>query len=100
MDYSRSAFDAVRDDPAKLAELCRKLHDEVIDRLRPTLVELMQQIVDELNEQGHNLQPFLPPAGGEITYRDRGDGPDPVARLRLAHDSVVSVGFADFDPTG
>lgn len=32
---------------------------------RPKLVELMQQIVNELNAEGHDLQLYFPPAGAK-----------------------------------
>jgi hypothetical protein len=98
-DYSRRAFEAARDDPEQLVALSRQLADEITDRLRPTLIQLTQAIVDELNAAGHHLTLYLEPTGGEITYRDRGTDEQPAAGLRVAHDSIVSVGYGDFDPT-
>lgn len=98
-DYSLAAFERASSNPEDLAALCRRLRDDVTERLEPTLIGLMEEIVSKLNAEGHDLRLYVEPADGEIAYRDRGTAAQPVARLRLAHDSIVSVGFGDFDPT-
>lgn len=98
-DYSPAAFERVSSNPEDLAALCLRLRDDVTARLEPTLIGLMAEIVSKLNAEGHNLRLYIEPAGGEIAYRDPGTAAQPVAKLRLAHDSIVSVGFGDFDPT-
>ena len=97
-EYSRAAFEAVRSDVPQLARLNRQLTNAITERLRSTILEAMEELIAELNSQGHELRPMVDASSGEISFRDDGSTQSPAAGLRVAHDSVVSVGFADFDP--
>lgn len=96
--FSREAFERLRERPDELRELSAQLCAAVTARLHPLLVTAMEEIVLELNARGHSLQPYGERRQGVVALRDGGPPDGPVAQLRLAHDSVVSVGYGDFDP--
>lgn len=60
------------------------------------LIPLVGQIVATLNARGHKLRYYEEPVPGTLVFRDdTGAGPAYHCDLRLAVDTVISVGFRD-----
>jgi hypothetical protein len=71
--------------------LSDQLQQEVLELLNDGLAKRMDEIVELLNKQGHQLAPYYPEPGSFAFRDDRGGECD----LRLGLDIVVSVGFRD-----
>lgn len=70
------------------AEVLALLHDAVAARFN--------EIVEQVNQLGHDLRAYDEPQPGEIAFRDdREFNGEYLCDLRLAVDVVVSVGFRD-----
>jgi hypothetical protein len=76
--------------------LSDELQEEVLTILHEDVCKKVQQIVDLLNQQGHQLSPYYPPRPGDIAFRDdRCFEGTYECDLRLGVDVVISVGYRD-----
>lgn len=78
----------------------RRLADELAAEVQKVLHDVIKsavsQIVEQLNADGHDLRYYDEPVPGMIALRDdAGDGANYRCDLRLAVDTVISVGFRD-----
>ncbi len=92
-EYSKDKFEAAGLNTKEARALADQLQDDVCAELHNVILPKFQEIVSRLNACGHNLTPYEQPRPGDIPYRDQPAMGQ--CLLRLACDTVVSVGFAD-----
>lgn len=94
--FSKAAFVAEHDRDALSRQLADALELEVQRLLHEAIKPVLARIVDDLNLRGHRLKNYEHPRPGLIALRDDSlDGHDYRCDLRLAVDTIVSVGFRD-----
>lgn len=100
--YAKEDFIAEHSADPTSRHLANALASEVQEVLHEVILQRVGQIVEQLNSRGHNLRHYEEPIPGVISLRDdAGEGRDYTCDLRLAVDTVVSVGFRDtIDPDG
>lgn len=94
--YSKEDFLAEHASDPNARHLADALTADVQRILHEVISTAVGQIVEELNSRGHNLSNYEEPVPGIVALRDDvGDGANYECDLRLAVDTVVSVGFRD-----
>lgn len=95
-NYSKLDFLAELESGPGSSQLASKLEVEVQRILHELIKREVEQIVENLNANGHRLRYYEEPIPGIVTFRDdTGDGVNYSCDLRLAVDTVISVGFRD-----
>lgn len=94
--YAKDDFESeYRSDP-KAGHLVDALTADIHEILHEVVSNVVNEIVAQLNARGHNLRYYEDPAPGTIVLRDdSGEGVSYRCDLRLAVDTVVSIGFRD-----
>lgn len=98
--YSKEDFLTEYHSHGKAGDLTDELAADVQEILHEVISAAVDRIVEQLNGSGHNLRHYDAPVPGAIALRDdSGKGAEYRCDLRLAVDTVVSVGFRDtMDP--
>jgi hypothetical protein len=94
MDYARfskTEFDNCGLNTEEVRVLADSLQDAVANELQSSLLKAFQEVIRNLNEQGHALKPQAINIG-DIGYLD--ETKDGSVQLRLGIDLVVSAGYS------
>ncbi|HEY3041901.1 MAG TPA: hypothetical protein VGJ66_24450 [Pyrinomonadaceae bacterium] len=90
--YSKLQFDSRGVDSSAARQLANELQDDVAKEIHDSVLATFLKVVEGLNAQGHNLQPYDEISVGDISFRDeRIEGQ---CLLRLACDSIISSGYS------
>lgn len=94
--YSKQEFVKRGLDSSEALKLANKLQEDVAKELHEAVLVKFLEIVNRLNNHGHNLTSYGEINIGDISYRD-----EPIegyCYLRLACDVVISTGYAHTQP--
>jgi hypothetical protein len=90
--YSKVQFESLGINSPAARELADELQDDVAKEIHASVLAAFLKVVEGLNAQGHNLQPYDEISVGDISFRDeRIEGQ---CLLRLAFDSIISAGYS------
>ena len=93
--YALNTFMNNRD----MSKLLKEFETELLSEFHPIIEEKLKQIVFELNQHGHNLKLYYSEPD-DVHYRDDEFCEGKYnCKLRLAVDTIISVGFADILPS-
>ena len=76
-------------------KLANELTEEIAKQMQEVVLKKFHEIINQLNEMGHNLKACEPIKVGDISYRD--DEETDLAykcKLRVGFDFTVSTGYA------
>jgi hypothetical protein len=90
--YSRLQFESRGVDSPAARELADELQDDVAQEIHTSVLAAFLKVVEGLNAQGHNLQPYDEISIGDISFRD--EQVEGECFLRLACDSTISAGYS------
>jgi hypothetical protein len=94
--FSKHQFLVESDNRPGSSKLSDQLAAEVLGLLHEAVQSRFSEIVEQVNQVGHDLRAYSEPQPGEINFRDdRGSNGEYECDLRLAVDVVISVGFRD-----
>ena len=91
--YSKRQFESLELNKSSARKLADELETDVAAEIHASVLESFRKIIEELNQQGHNLKPYGEITAGDISYRDEPEKDR--CRLRLSCDFVISAGYAD-----
>ena len=92
--FSAASFQERGLDTAESRKLADLLAEEIQLEMHEVILRRMREVIQTLNDMGHNLQPYGLAMPGEIEFRDRDPEPRSGCRLRVGLDTVISTGYA------
>ena len=93
--FSSQEFVSKGLDSVESAELSAILAQEIQQELYEGIRIKLDEIVQQLNNMGHNLKSEYPPTPGDISFRDEWtDSSGYHCKLRICFDSVISTGYS------
>lgn len=90
--YSKQQFESLGLDTPAARKLADELQDDVTEEIHAAVLATFRDVVERLNEQGHNLKPDGEIRAGDISFRD--EHVEGRCYLRLGCDVVISAGYA------
>jgi hypothetical protein len=90
--YSKQQFELRGLNTPAARKLADELQDDVTQEIHAAVLAAFLNVVERLNAQGHNLNPYDEIRAGDISFRD-----EPIkgqSCLRLGCDIVISAGYS------